>query len=69
LYVERYLTTDEVIEQLTPWLPKATLNYWRHIGKGPRSARIGRRVVYRESDVREFLAGYFNEDAPGQRAG
>ena len=44
-----------------PWLPKATLNYWRHIGKGPKSTRIGRRVVYRESDVREFLSSYFND--------
>jgi hypothetical protein len=61
--VDRYLSSDEVIEQQMPWLPKATLNYWRHAGKGPRSARIGRRVVYRESDVREFLASYFNEDA------
>ena len=59
--MDRYLTTDEVIEQLMPWLPKATLNYWRHIGKGPKSARIGRRVVYRESDVREFLGSYFND--------
>ena len=28
-----------------------TLRYWRHVGVGPRSAKLGRRIVYRESDV------------------
>ncbi|MCW2576539.1 MAG: Transcriptional repressor, dcmR family [Modestobacter sp.] len=31
--------------------PVATLRYWRHLGTGPRSFRLGRRVVYRLADV------------------
>jgi hypothetical protein len=27
--------------------PVATLRYWRHLGTGPRSFRLGRRVVYK----------------------
>jgi DNA-binding transcriptional MerR regulator len=27
--------------------PVATLRYWRHLGTGPRSFRLGRRVLYR----------------------
>src|SRR4051794_12446233 len=31
--------------------PVATLRYWRHLGTGPRSFRLGRRVVYRREDL------------------
>lgn len=37
-----------------------TLRYWRHQGRGPRSARLGRRVVYRERDVRDWLEAAFS---------
>ncbi len=41
--------------------PVATLRYWRHLGTGPRSFRLGRRVLYRYDDlqawVREQLGG------------
>jgi predicted DNA-binding transcriptional regulator AlpA len=56
---DRLLTMAEVSEMLR--VPIATLRYWRHIGKGPHSFRIGRRVFYRESDVLAWLdhqAGY-----------
>lgn len=46
---ERLLTTEEVAEHFRT-VP-ATVRYWRHIGKGPRSFKVGRRVLYRESDV------------------
>ena len=32
--------------------PVATLRYWRHLGTGPRSFRLGRRVVYRRDRPR-----------------
>lgn len=33
-------------------IPANTLPYWRHVGtSGPPSAKLGRRVVYREADV------------------
>jgi DNA-binding transcriptional MerR regulator len=36
--------------------PLATLRYWRHLGTGPRSFRLGRRVVYRRTDLLEWIA-------------
>ena len=35
--------------------PIATLRYWRHLGHGPRSFRLGRRVVYRDGDLRAWI--------------
>jgi len=35
--------------------PVATLRYWRHLGTGPHSFRIGRRVVYRLSEVQDWI--------------
>jgi len=35
--------------------PLATLRYWRHLGTGPRSFRLGRRVVYRARDLRAWI--------------
>jgi hypothetical protein len=35
--------------------PVATLRYWRHLGTGPRSFRLGRRVVYRRADLRSWI--------------
>ena len=36
-------------------VPIGTLRYWRHLGVGPSSFRVGRRVVYRRSDLDEWL--------------
>jgi hypothetical protein len=33
----------------------ATLRYWRHLGTGPRSFRLGRRVLYRSDDLRSWI--------------
>lgn len=55
---DNLLTIDEAAKMLhtTP----ATLRYWRATGAdSPRSARIGRRVLYRERDVREWLDAKF----------
>lgn len=35
--------------------PVATLRYWRHLGTGPRSFRLGRRVVYRADELRAWI--------------
>lgn len=35
--------------------PIATLRYWRHLGTGPRSFRLGRRVVYRAGELHEWI--------------
>ena len=39
------LTITEAADLLRA--PVATLRYWRHLGTGPRSFRLGRRVLYR----------------------
>ena len=35
--------------------PVATLRYWRHLGTGPRSFRLGRRVLYRRDDLNDWI--------------
>lgn len=47
--MDRLLTLDEVADLLRT--PAATLRYWRHKGTGPKSFKVGRRVIYREADV------------------
>jgi len=37
----KYLTTAEVAELLRA--PVETVRYWRHVGKGPTSFKVGRR--------------------------
>ena len=39
--------------------PEATVRYWRHIGAGPRGVKLGRRVLYRESDVRQWIERHY----------
>jgi excisionase family DNA binding protein len=36
-------------------VPQATLRYWRHLGTGPHSFRIGRSVRYWRTDVTGWL--------------
>jgi excisionase family DNA binding protein len=50
---QELLTITEVAQMLR--VPVATLRYWRHLGAGPNSFRIGRHVRYRRSDVRAWL--------------
>lgn len=32
-----------------------TVRYWRHVGKGPKSFKVGRRVLYAVEDVEAWL--------------
>lgn len=50
----KYLTTDEVAEMCRT--SPETCRYWRHVGKGPRSFKLGRRVLYAAEDVERFIA-------------
>jgi len=55
VYTEHdYLTTAEVAHLLRT--SPESVRYWRHIGKGPQSFRVGRRVLYARRDVDAFLA-------------
>jgi predicted DNA-binding transcriptional regulator AlpA len=57
--VPNLLTLQEVAEMLrkTP----AQLRWMRHSGTGPRSAKIGGRVMYREQDVIDWINQAFEE--------
>lgn len=57
------LTTNEVAARLRT--PSETLRYWRAIGKGPRGFRVGRRVLYRASDVDAWEEEQYNAHAIG----
>ncbi|GAB3122071.1 helix-turn-helix transcriptional regulator [Glaciibacter psychrotolerans] len=51
---ERYLSPDQVCE-LVPVLTKGQLAQWRFLSAGPRYRKLGRKVVYVESEVIEFV--------------
>ncbi len=59
------LTITEAADLLRA--PVATLRYWRHLGTGPRSFRLGRRVLYRADDLRSWSdAQHDGQSAPGR---
>jgi predicted DNA-binding transcriptional regulator AlpA len=36
--------------------PESTVRYWRHLRTGPHSFRVGRRVLYRRSEVERWIS-------------
>ncbi|MBS2939577.1 helix-turn-helix domain-containing protein [Nocardioides sp. J2M5] len=40
-------------------VPEGTLRYMRSKKIGPRSAKLGRRIVYRKSDVEAWVEAQF----------
>jgi len=50
---DELLTMQEVADVVR--VPVATLRYWRHLGTGPRSFRIGRSVRYWRNEVVHWL--------------
>ena len=60
---DRNWTTEEVAAYFRT--VDATVRYWRHIGKGPRSFKVGRRVLYRESDVRAWAEAAMSSTTQG----
>lgn len=47
------LTREEVAELIRT--PAKTLAYWQTAGKGPPCFRVGKRVLYRTSEVQRWL--------------
>jgi len=45
----QYLITEEVAAEFRT--SPETVRYWRHAGKGPKSLKVGRRVLYAREDV------------------
>lgn len=56
---EQYLNTEEFATLCRT--NESTARYWRHIGYGPTSFRVGRRVLYRRSEVEAWLNRLANE--------
>jgi len=53
LSADELLTIDEVADILR--VPVATLRYWRHLGTGPASFKIGRGVRYLRSEITRWF--------------
>jgi predicted DNA-binding transcriptional regulator AlpA len=51
---DRLLKTTEMADRCR--VSESTARYWRMIGFGPRSFKVGRRVVYSASDVEAWIA-------------
>ncbi|WP_448624766.1 helix-turn-helix domain-containing protein [Geodermatophilus sp. URMC 64] len=58
------LTIGEAAELLRT--PVATLRYWRHVGTGPASSRLGRRVLYRRDDLQSWIDVQHERAGPGR---
>ena len=51
---DRLMTMDEVADEYR--VPVATLRFYRHRGDlGPKSFKLGRRVVYKQSDCEAWI--------------
>ncbi len=59
------LTMPEVAKLLR--IPIATLRYWRHLGTGPRSFRMGRSVRYWRTEVDAWLQRLTDDDPQTRR--
>lgn len=44
--------------------PVATLRYWRYLGTGPHSFRVGRAVRYWRSEVQAWLREQSSDPGP-----
>ena len=47
------MTTEEVAALIRS--APETVRYWRHVGKGPASFKLGRRVLYVREDVTAWI--------------
>ncbi|GAA1363062.1 hypothetical protein GCM10009596_23570 [Arthrobacter rhombi] len=51
--MHRLMTMDEVSEETR--IPVNTLRFYRHKGTGPKSAKIGGKVMYRREDLDKWI--------------
>ncbi len=63
---DRLLTADEVADLYR--VERNTVYSWRSRGTGPRSFKIGRRVVYEAAAVAEWLAAQKDATSRGGAA-
>jgi predicted DNA-binding transcriptional regulator AlpA len=50
-----------VSSNLTEGTRNHSSEYLRSIGQGPKSGKLGRRLVYRRSDVEAWIASAFDD--------
>lgn len=62
----KYLTTIEVATECRT--SPETVRYWRHIGYGPPSFKIGRRVLYDSADFETWISGERRKQTSGPAA-
>lgn len=62
----RYFTTREVAERYRT--AASTVRYWRHIAYGPKGVKVGRRVLYHESELLRFDAKLSAQAGAGEVA-
>lgn len=48
-----FMTTAELAQMLRT--SPDTIRYWRYVGKGPRSWKAGRRVLYDRKEVERWI--------------
>ncbi|QIX27462.1 helix-turn-helix domain-containing protein [Nocardioides sp. JQ2195] len=60
--MEKLLRIDDVAAMTG--IAANTLRYWRATNTGPRSAKLGRRIVYREADVLAWIDQQFEDGSP-----
>lgn len=58
---DKLLTLTQVAERYN--IHENSLRYWRAQGTGPKSARIGRRVMYRAEEVERWIDEQFEQGA------
>lgn len=62
---DQLLTLQDVSDLLQ--VPVATLRYWRHLGDGPKSFKIGQHVRYRRADVTAWVEQQYQCDVQESR--
>lgn len=60
------LMTVEDIHKETG-IPKDTIRWWRHVGRGPVTFKLGRRVMCRREDFEAWLSDAYGATANNQR--
>ncbi|WP_111718755.1 AlpA family transcriptional regulator [Homoserinimonas sp. OAct 916] len=52
----RYLSIEQVCE-LIPGITRGQLAQWRYLGTGPSYRKLGKKIIYVESELVAFIEG------------
>jgi DNA-binding transcriptional MerR regulator len=63
---QRHMTTAELA--LLCRTSPDSVRYWHHVGKGPKSFKVGRRRLYAVEDVEAWLAEHRSAQVGGDAA-